>query len=105
MNVPSVLLSAIEKSINRYLALDPVALKRLGNFNDKLVAIELRGLDLCFHLRVVKQGVQVCNDVPENIDTWIIGTPVSLLKMGLTNEAKDTENLLFAGDVDRKSVV
>ncbi|NOX43927.1 MAG: sterol-binding protein [Gammaproteobacteria bacterium] len=105
MNVPTVLLTVVEKAINQYLKLDPVALTRLANYSDKTVAVQLNGFDVTFYIKVKPEGVMVIKDVPENIDTWLIGTPVSLINMALAKESQDSENILFSGDVEIKGDV
>ncbi len=105
MKIPTVLLSLIEKSINRYLSLDPVALQRLVTYNDKVVAVEVRGFDLYFYIKIATNGVVVFKQVPENIDTWLVGSPVSLMNMALANQGQDSENILFSGDVEIKGDV
>jgi len=100
MKIPKALLTAIEKAINRYLALDPGALKRLSLYRDKTVAVEISGFDFTFYILIKDKGVIVSQQEPDAIDTWLTGTPISLMKMGLSNKAVDTENILFSGEVE-----
>ena len=100
MKIPATFLTAIEKAINRYLALDPVSLERLSSYRDKTVAVEISGLDFTFYILIKDKGVVVFQQEPDEIDTWLIGTPVSLMKMGLSNKAVETENILFSGEVE-----
>lgn len=105
MKIPTVLLAVIEKAINTYLGLDPVATQRLATYNDKIVAVEMRGFDLYFYIKIEVNGVVVFKQAPENIDTWLIGSPVSLANMALANQGQDSENILFSGDVEIKGDV
>jgi len=105
MKIPTVLLSVVEKAIDRYLSLDPSAKQKLGEYNEKVVAVELRGFDLVFYVKIVTDGVSVFKEAPEEIDTWLIGTPVSLLNMAVTKQGQDSENILFSGDVEIKGDV
>jgi len=100
MKIPATFLTAIEKAINRYLALDPVAVERLSSYHDKIVAVEISGLDFTFYILIKDKGVIVSQQEPDNIDTWLTGAPASLIKMGLSNKAVDTENIMFSGEVE-----
>ncbi len=100
MKIPTTFLTAIEEAINRYLALDPVSLARLSAYCDKIVAVEVSGLNFAFYITIKEKGVIVSWQEPDHIDTWLIGTPVSLMKMGLSNKAVDTENIMFSGEVE-----
>lgn len=100
MKIPATFLTAIEKAINRYLALDPVSLERLSSYCDKTVAVEISGLNFTFYILIKDKGVVVFQQEPDKIDTWLVGTPVSLMKMGLSNKAVETENILFSGEVE-----
>ena len=100
MKIPATFLTAIEKAINRYLALDPVSLERLSSYRDKTVAVEISGLNFTFYILIKDKGVVVFQQEPDKIDTWLVGTPVSLMKMGLSNKAVETENILFSGEVE-----
>jgi len=102
MKIPGVLLSVIDKAVNRYLSLDSAVSQRLALQCGKFVAVELRGWDICFYIEITADGVVVVEVEPEKIDTWLIGTPVSLLSMALAKEAQDSEKLLFSGDVEIK---
>jgi len=105
MKIPAVFLSVIEKAINRYLSLDPVATQKLHEFDEKIIAVELRGFDLIFYVKIVADGVSVSKEAPEEIDTWLIGSPVSLLNMAAAKQGQDSENILFSGDVEIKGDV
>lgn len=100
MKVPSVMLPILEKAVNRYLALDPVALKQLGLYAGKTIAIEVRGLDMLFYIGIAADGVVVFENQPELVDARLIGTPLALAKMGMSDKAEDSEKLLFSGDVE-----
>jgi len=100
MKIPKALLTATEKAINRYLTLDPMCQKHLSMFRDKIVAVEINGFDLTFYIQIEDQGVSVSQQEPEKVDTWLTGTPISLIKMGLSNKTADTEDILFSGDVE-----
>lgn len=97
MKAPSSLLAAIEVSLNRYLELDPESPKRLKTIDGKVIAIELRGLDLCFYLLPDSHGIQVMGEYEGDADTWLSGSPLALLQMGVSSHA---EKALFSGEVE-----
>lgn len=97
MKAPSSLLAAIEVSLNRYLELDPESPKRLKTIEGKVIAIELRGMDLCFYLLPDSHGIQVMGEYEGEADTRLSGSPLALLQMGISNHA---EKALFSGEVE-----
>ena len=50
MNLPAAVLAGIEITLNRYLRLDPETLSSLAGLSGKLIAVELRGLELTFYM-------------------------------------------------------
>lgn len=90
-------LTGLEAVLNGYLKLDPMALGRLSRLAGKVIAIELRGLDIVFYLLPDKTGVSVRGAVGASPDTTLRGTPWALMRLGL---AKNQQGLLFSGDVE-----
>ena len=97
MKAPSSLLAAIEVSLNRYLELDPESPKRLRTIEGKVIAIEMRDLDLCFYLLPDSHGIQVMGEYEGEADTRLSGSPLALLQMGVSSNA---EKSLFSGEVE-----
>ncbi|WP_455218278.1 ubiquinone biosynthesis accessory factor UbiJ [Kaarinaea lacus] len=98
MNTLSTALAAvIEAAINRVLALDPETVDRLRTLQGKVIALELRGLDVCLYIIPKEQGLNVFGHFEGKADTVLRGTPVAMAKMGL---ARDAGDVLFAGDVE-----
>lgn len=95
--VPSLLVEVIEFSINRYLGMDPGALERIGRLSGKVVAIELRGLDITFYLAPHLSGVRVMRAYDGAPDTVMRGTPGAFLRLGMTSNPL---TVLFSGDVE-----
>ena len=87
----------IEAAINRYLALDPEMLDKLGQFNGKVVKLEMTGINKNFYLLPDNAGIQVLTEYEGPADTVLRGTPVSLFKMGLVSNAA---NLLLKGEIE-----
>ena len=96
MKIPGVMTTILEKSINRFLGLDPVAKEDLARHSGKTIAIEMRGLDMLFYIGLTDEGVAVFSEEPEQIDARLVGTPVALMKMGLSSGGRETEDILFS---------
>ncbi len=97
MKAPQALLAAIEAAFNRYLALDPAALRRVGRLEGRVIAIELTGLDICLFLLPGRDGVQVVGHYEGEPDARLTGTPLALMRMGLSDDAS---RQLFAHGVE-----
>ncbi len=91
----SALLTTLETALNYYLHLDPETLKRLGRLQDKVIAIELRGLDTTFYALPGSYGLRLHSSWEDPVDTTISGTPLAMTRMGLG----DSSRALFSGDV------
>lgn len=74
------LLKTLSIAINRYLRLDPEAWQQLPNFAGKTVALE----DPITHIKLfflfTADGVEVKKDFSGEVDTTLVGTPLSLVK-------------------------
>ncbi len=97
MKLPDPAVSLMEIAINRALKLDDFSFQKMVVLQGKIIGIELLGLDLRFYLAPVSDGVQVLSAVDQSssVDTWIRGTPLSMLKTAIT----DDRSGLFKGDV------
>ena len=96
MKLPPLLLAGLEIAINRYLAMDSDSLTRLGELRGKVIAVELRGLNVTLHRAPHGGGIQLLNDFAATPDTVISGTPVALARAGVGGD----RSTLFAGDVE-----
>ena len=88
--------AGLETALNTALRLDPAAYSRLAKFADKVIAIELQGLDLTLYLLPGPQGISLMSQYPAEPDTVLSGTPLALAKMAL---GPDASKVLFAGEV------
>ncbi len=90
--------------LNRYLALDPESSHRLHALQDKIITIKLLINETPFYkeninefqMLFTKIGIQLKTTELSNPDTLIKGTPLSLLRMALTNEDRKK---FFSDDV------
>ena len=87
----------IEAAINRYLALDPEMLDKLGQFNGKVIKLEMTGINKELYMLPNSRGIQILTEHEGSADTVLRGSPVSLFKMGLVSNAA---NLLLKGEIE-----
>jgi ubiquinone biosynthesis protein UbiJ len=88
--------AGLETALNTALRLDPEAFKRLNKFSDKVIAIELQGLDLTLYLLPGANGINLMSQYPAEPDTTLSGTPLAMAKMAL---GPDASKVLFSGEV------
>ena len=88
--------AGLETALNTALRHDPDAFKRLENFSDKVIAIELQGLDLTLYLLPGANGISLMSQYPAEPDTTLCGTPLAMAKMAL---GPDASKILFTGEV------
>lgn len=96
-HLPTALTAGIELAINRVLQLDEETLARLQDIQGKVIAIEMRGLDVSLYLIPEINKLSVYGRFEGEPDTTLRGTPLALMRMGLVKHAGD---VLFAGDVE-----
>ena len=87
----------LESVINRYLALDPEMLDKLGQFNGKVIKLEMTGINKTLYMLPNDSGIQVLTEHQGPADTVLQGSPVSLFKMGLVSNAAE---LLLKGEIE-----
>lgn len=93
--------AAIETALNRVLRLDAEAFDQLQRFEGKVIALELRGTGLTLTLLPGSDGIRVMSASALEPDTFISGTPLALLELGLG----DAHRVLFAGEVTMRGDV
>ncbi len=94
--------SGLEAVINRCLRLDPETWAGLAQLDGRLLAVELRGLDLTVYIRATAEGLRIGRHNPEAPQTVIKGSPVTLLQMLLSKDRESglPQGLEIAGDVE-----
>jgi ubiquinone biosynthesis protein UbiJ len=97
MALPTLFTASLEAAINGVLRLDPDTRDRLAALSGKVIAVELRGLDLALYLIPDRSGLNVFGRFEGEPDTILRGTPVAMARMGLARDASDA---LFAGEVE-----
>jgi len=95
MKLPDPAVTLMEIAINRALKLDDFSYQKMIALQGKIIGIELLGINVSFYLVPNADGVQVLADTEEKADTWIRGTPLSMLKTAIS----DDRSTLFKGEV------
>jgi ubiquinone biosynthesis protein UbiJ len=88
----------LESAFNRYLRLDPAAGARLVGLDGRVIALELRGLDLSLVFRVQGQGIAIVDEPELKPDTVLSGTPLSITRLGFGRG--NATGTLFSGEVE-----
>lgn len=86
----------LQAALNRYLALDPESAARLARLEGKVVAIELLGAGITMQLLFLNASIRLQWEEELPADTYIKGTPLTLLRMSLT---EGDRKHFFADDV------
>lgn len=97
MSAPAWFAAAVEAACNSALALDPEIRARLSVLADKVIAVELHGLDLRLYFLPHAQGVQVLGGYEGEPDVLLRGAPLALMRLALSAAPSDE---LFAGGVE-----
>lgn len=97
MRLPDPAIIMMEVGINQALKLDDFSFNKVRGLKGKIIGFELQGIDLCFYLAPNDDGIQVLPALSSNAtaDTWIRGTPLSMLKTAVSEDRSG----LFKGDV------
>jgi len=96
MRAPLPLVMSLEKALAAYLKLDPDSGSKIAKLNDKLIALELRGLDMTLFF-VGEQGKLAIRSIADDApDAVISATPLMLAQMTIQ---KSADKALFAGQM------
>lgn len=98
MTPPALFISTLSLALNSYLRLDADTLRGLDTLAGKVIAIELRGLDLTFYLFPHAEGIRIEGTYDTGMpDAVLCGAPFALARLGI---AKHEKGRLFIGDVE-----
>jgi ubiquinone biosynthesis protein UbiJ len=97
MSTRDLALATVEQALNRYLALDPDAPRRLARLHGRLVALHLRGIELTLYLVPDDAGrLQLLGQIEGAPDCTLSGSPLDLLRAG---DSASGARQLFAGNL------
>lgn len=97
MSAPAWLSAAVETAFTRYLELEPEALQKLATLQGKVIALQVKGLDLELYFLPGTDGVQVLGHYEGEPDTWLKGTALALARLGMR---RGVEAGTFSGDIE-----
>jgi ubiquinone biosynthesis protein UbiJ len=97
MTFQVVALEALERALNRLLALDPVARRRLAGLHGRVVRIDLRGPGIQLNFVPAHDGrLRLLGNIEHEPDCILYGSPVDLIRAG---DRSSGHAQLFAGHV------
>jgi len=94
MRAPLPLVISLEKALAAYLQLDPDSEQKIQKLDGKLVALELRGLDMTLFFVGEQNKLSIRSVADETADAVISATPLMLAQMTVQ---KNADKALFAG--------
>jgi ubiquinone biosynthesis protein UbiJ len=97
MKLSAGITRSLELAFNSYLDMDPAAGARLASLDGRVIALELRGLDLMLVFRVQGQDIAFIEEPDPKPDTVLRGTPISLARLGFGRG--NVTGTLFSGEV------
>ncbi|MBI3774144.1 MAG: SCP2 sterol-binding domain-containing protein [Gammaproteobacteria bacterium] len=98
MTPKQLLLSTFQSAINAALRLDPYTVQRLGGLAGKVVAVELRGVNLTLFLALQTDRIEVRGEHAGAVDARLSGTPLAFARLGLDIDWEEHLSR-FTGDV------
>lgn len=81
------ILLPLERIINAALKSDEISLKRLGELNDKVIAIHETSFDVCVGIAIVANEVQILNEFDGESDVKLTGELSSLMALMKSSDA------------------
>lgn len=93
----------LQQGLNRYLALDPESKHHIKELDGKIVTIELEGPNLAFQFLFKENQVLLKFDDFAPPDTYIKGSPLTLLHMSFTQDNRKSffeKGVAIEGDLD-----
>lgn len=96
----TLLLTSIQSLINRYLLLSPEVEKRLLQLEDKIIYLEIQGLNIRLYFTAKLQGIYFFQHTEKPFDASIQGPPLALLRLlQEDNSVLHNKEVIIKGDV------
>lgn len=87
--------------INRYLSLDPEMAKKIAEYEGKVIAIDMQGIEKTFYLfpqgEQERENIKVSDHYDSDPDTILRGSPAALFKMGISS---DVAPMMLKGEIE-----
>ena len=95
----STALKPIELALNTALASDPVAKAKLDQFDQRSIAIHIKGFNHTITVYVQQQRIQLSTDSEQQADLTITGKALNLAKLGSNPDNLFSTEVDIVGDV------
>jgi len=98
MSFDQVFSAAMERALNRLLAMDPNTMAQLAPLEGQVIKLELKGLpqNQSLYLFPCEDGFMVLTEFDGEPDTVIRGSPLAFSRLALSQESSE---VLFSGDI------
>lgn len=94
-------LSTLEKTLNRYLALDPDSSTLLAPLKNRVMGLHIKHPKITIYFIFQEEKIQLTNEKPEKIDTEIFTTLFQLMRLKWqTSKSLVNSQMYVQGDVD-----
>lgn len=87
----------LEAAINKYIALDPEMPARLGQFQGKIICLDIVGTGQKLYLSPQQDYIQVDANLDSEADAILRGSALALFKMSMS---RDVAPILLKGEVE-----
>ncbi len=98
MKLPLPLATAMEASLNRYLALDPQATTRVLQLRGNVVQLQVTGLEISVFFLFQHERVEILENFDGPADAVIRGAPLSLVAVARGTRSIHDGDVELAGD-------
>lgn len=96
MRAPLPLVISVEKALAAYLQLDPDSAHKIAKLDNKLVALEFRGINMTLFFIGEQSKLAIRSVADETPDAVISATPLMLAQLAIQ---KNADKALFAGQM------
>lgn len=96
MSLVSPFIKPLQIAINNYLDYDPEVPRQLAKMQGKVVELHFQQLELSLYIIITPDGLDIREELDDEADTTISGSPLALAMMSLHESAAAS---LFSGDV------
>jgi len=94
MHAPVPLIAALDKALTAYLQHDPDSTQKLAVLENKLIALELRGINITIYFVADNGQLHLRSFADDSPDTTISATPLALAELAFKQNA---DQALFGG--------
>ena len=96
MSFDQVFSAAMERALNRLLAMDPNTMAQLAPLEGHVIKLEFIGIQQSLYLFPGEDGFMVLTEFDGEPDTIIRGSPLAFSRLALSQESSE---VLFSGDI------